>query len=211
MQGGQVPLWVTLMVAVLGILGVVAGQLINAHREDKRWLREQAREDLRWERERQVRAEDRAHETELYWRDRRLHVYAAFLASISTVRAEMRYASDLLRENGELTQSRHQRLVELVATARDLYAPMGVVGPPEIRAEATGLIRVFARELACLLDGHPVDTTPLLELVRRFAAAARYALGVESDSADARTREWSEPQDDQRHSAATGQADAPGS
>ncbi|UMP05406.1 hypothetical protein [Amycolatopsis sp. EV170708-02-1] len=175
MQGGQVPLWTPLVVALLGIIGVVAGQLVNAHREDRRWRREQVRDDVRWARERRRWAEERESETERYWRDQRLRIYTAFLAAISNLRVEMRYAGDTLQESAELDQPRRERLLDLAATARDLYAPLGVVGPADVRDQATELIRISA----ALLGGHLVDTAPLLALVRNFAATTRQVLGTE--------------------------------
>ncbi|WP_143267172.1 hypothetical protein [Amycolatopsis thailandensis] len=166
-------------VALLGIIGVVAGQLVNAYREDRRWRREQAREDLRWTRERQRWTEEREVETERYWRDQRVRIYTAFLAAISNVRIELRYVSDLLRDGGDLDQVRRERLLELTATARDLYAPLGVVGPADVRDQATELIGVFAKHLDQVMDGHPVNTVPLLASVRRFAATTREVLGTE--------------------------------
>lgn len=51
MQSAQVSVWVPIAVGVIGVLGVISGQLINAWREDRRWKREQEREELRWQRE----------------------------------------------------------------------------------------------------------------------------------------------------------------
>lgn len=51
MQSGQVSVWVPIVVGVIGVVGVIAGQLVNAWREDRRWRREQEREDVRWARE----------------------------------------------------------------------------------------------------------------------------------------------------------------
>lgn len=51
MQSGQVSVWVPIVVGVIGLVGVIAGQLVNAWREDRRWRREQEREDVRWARE----------------------------------------------------------------------------------------------------------------------------------------------------------------
>ncbi|PKV90303.1 hypothetical protein ATK30_1047 [Amycolatopsis echigonensis] len=44
-------MWVPIVVGMIGLVGVVAGQLVNAWREDRRWRREQEREDVRWARE----------------------------------------------------------------------------------------------------------------------------------------------------------------
>ncbi len=59
MSSSQVPLWVTLLIAFIGLLGVLSAQLIAAWREDRRWRREQEREELRWQRERQRELDNR--------------------------------------------------------------------------------------------------------------------------------------------------------
>jgi hypothetical protein len=74
MPSGQVSVWVPIIVAVLGILGVVAGQLINLWREERRWEREKLREDLRWERERQ-------RDIDAHWREQRFGVHVELLAA----------------------------------------------------------------------------------------------------------------------------------
>lgn len=123
--------------ALSEIIGVVAGQFVNAHREDRRWRREQARE-----------REERELETERYWRDQRLRIYTAFPAAISNLRVEMRYAYDKLRDGAELDRALRERRLDLAATARNLYAPLGVVDPAYVRHQATELIRVFAESLS---------------------------------------------------------------
>lgn len=45
MQSGQVSVWVPIIVGVIGLIGVIAGQLVNAWREDRRWKREREREE----------------------------------------------------------------------------------------------------------------------------------------------------------------------
>ena len=90
MQAGQVSVWVPIVVALLGIIGVIAGQLINSWRESLRWKRELSREDLRWDRENAREALRRDHEREVAriehsrdllvkWRENRLEVYSSFL------------------------------------------------------------------------------------------------------------------------------------
>ncbi|MEV4312185.1 hypothetical protein [Actinocrispum sp. NPDC049592] len=59
MSSSQVPLWVTLLIAFIGLLGVLSAQFIAAWREDRRWRREQEREELRWRRERQRELDNR--------------------------------------------------------------------------------------------------------------------------------------------------------
>lgn len=61
------------------MLGVIAGQLINAWREDRRWKREQAREDLRWQREREKDKSQRDHEKHVHWMEKKYEVYSRIL------------------------------------------------------------------------------------------------------------------------------------
>src|SRR5690242_19639165 len=48
----QVPLWVTLTLGLIAIMGPIGGALIGgmitARRDDQRWLRELEREEARW-------------------------------------------------------------------------------------------------------------------------------------------------------------------
>jgi hypothetical protein len=71
MSSNQVPLWVPIVVALVGFAGVLAAQMIASRREDKRkeselqredkrWDREVQREDQRWAREQESRAEARS-------------------------------------------------------------------------------------------------------------------------------------------------------
>ena len=43
-SSSQVPLWVTILIALVGLLGVLSAQLIAAWREDRRWRRDRQRE-----------------------------------------------------------------------------------------------------------------------------------------------------------------------
>ncbi|MEU4444898.1 hypothetical protein AB0K14_03205 [Actinosynnema sp. NPDC050801] len=83
MQSGQVPIWVPIVVGVIGLAGVIVGQLINARREDIRWKREREREDLRWQREVEKDQKARDHDFDKYWLDRKTDVYAELLQASS--------------------------------------------------------------------------------------------------------------------------------
>jgi hypothetical protein len=85
MQSGQVSIWVPIVVGIIGLIGVVAGQMVNAWREDRRWRREQVREDLRWRREAEKEAANRAHRSQIDWRERRISAYAEYLEAIRRV------------------------------------------------------------------------------------------------------------------------------
>ena len=82
MPSNQVPLWVPIVVALIGLAGVLVAQVIANRREDKQWDRERLREDQRWIREKESKAEAR--------NDRRRReladAIAAYAASVTSLR-----------------------------------------------------------------------------------------------------------------------------
>ncbi|MEV6831985.1 hypothetical protein [Amycolatopsis sp. NPDC051102] len=72
--------------AVLGFVGALAGswggQLIASRREDRRWDRERDREEVRWQRERSRLDDQRRHEFQLDWRERKLAEFGDFLGGL---------------------------------------------------------------------------------------------------------------------------------
>lgn len=153
MQTGQVSIWVPIVVGMIGLIGVIAGQLVNAWREDRRWTREQQREEIRWERERDKEQAKLAHDSMIDWRERRLAVYSEYLQAIldtiemiselyqAKTRAEVETILTRWREHDN-TSGRTGQRVRLVASAAvldlmkhnalTLTAPLflGVVFPP---------------------------------------------------------------------------------
>lgn len=81
MTGATAPLWVTIMLGVIAVVGAVAGawggQIIAARRDDRRW----EREDIRWTREQEREDARRMHDSRIEWRLHRFGVYQKFLAS----------------------------------------------------------------------------------------------------------------------------------
>jgi hypothetical protein len=51
MPSSELPVWVTLTVAGIGVVGIVAGSVVQSLRDDRRWERERQRERERWDRE----------------------------------------------------------------------------------------------------------------------------------------------------------------
>ena len=124
MGSGQVSIWVTVTVAVLGIVGVIAGQLVNAWREDRRWRRELQREDLRFDRETSREQKRTELEHTHQWRDERLAAYSEFLGAFD------RYGQALQRVLFRLwtDQPVSDELEEEVAAARQgISEPMARV------------------------------------------------------------------------------------
>lgn len=87
MSGATSPLWVTIMLGLLAVLGTVGGawggQWIAAKRDDRRWEREIAREDVRWQRELQRETLRLDHDERSRWRDVRLELYSELFAVFS--------------------------------------------------------------------------------------------------------------------------------
>jgi type II secretory pathway pseudopilin PulG len=81
MQSAQVPVWVPIVVAIIGILGVIAGQVFSSWRDDRRWSREVHREDARALREIESAQLARDHDLRIRWIDQRLDAYAACLSA----------------------------------------------------------------------------------------------------------------------------------
>jgi hypothetical protein len=87
-QTAQVSIWVPIVVAILGIIGVLIGQVLSARREDKHLRLTDAREDVRWDRELDRRQADLDQANQKARREERLSAYGAFLA-VMTVRMQM--------------------------------------------------------------------------------------------------------------------------
>jgi hypothetical protein len=121
-SSSQVPLWVTLLIALLGLMGVLSAQLIAAWREDRRWRREQEREDHRWKRERRRELDNRDYEG-------RQTAYAQVVAAIEAFDFLTYPAMSAIRNDRKITDE----IVADVRQARDelrqclgpinLYAP----------------------------------------------------------------------------------------
>jgi hypothetical protein len=81
MQSAQVSVWVPIAVAIIGILGVIAGQGYSSWRDDRRWSRETRREDARALREIESAQLARDHDLRIRWIDQRLDTYTACLSA----------------------------------------------------------------------------------------------------------------------------------
>lgn len=84
-QSGQVSVWVPIAVGMIGLIGVIVGQLINARREDRRWKRDQQREDVRWKRQREIELLRLTQESRAHWRDIRLQTYGKLLQIVNRI------------------------------------------------------------------------------------------------------------------------------
>lgn len=145
MQTG-VPLWVPLIVALLGALGIIAGQVVSSWREDRRWQREREREefrwqqerereDLRWQREQERLEAERRRDTILAWRQDRLDSLASYLAAAQECYNSIYYAG------------RRETIDETLTRARETFSRVELISEPDVRDAAL-------KVLLALSDGH---------------------------------------------------------
>lgn len=124
MPSAEVPLWVPIVVGLLGVVGVVAGQAITALREDRRWRREQDREDIRWERQKQ----ERTHEA-------KSAAYAELIGAVESIDFVL-YRARAVKEAGQddLGESLTADLRATTSEARRCLGPVNLHAPERIRS-----------------------------------------------------------------------------
>jgi hypothetical protein len=132
MNSPQVSIWIPIIVGIIGLIGIVSGQLINAWREDRRWQREQDKEELRWQRELHKEATARTEANKAHWRDKKFEVYTEILTftkrwhDLILDGARYAFAQEALPEElrSKLDQANsiehidHQDQIDLLATER---------------------------------------------------------------------------------------------
>jgi len=127
MSSGDVPLWVPMVVAALGLGGVLGAQVIAGWREDKRWRRETEREELRWAREREKDRESRSYEG-------RAKAYAEVIGAIEAFDWVLYDARRVIRAGGELDEALAADLRKATAQARNSLGAVNVHAPERIRS-----------------------------------------------------------------------------
>ena len=139
-SSSQAPTWVLILVAILTVVGTLAGvalgRILEARQAKERWKQEEQREELRWSRERADRREQWSREDRERWNMQRLGAYSELL-----VRAE-RWLDIATRERAKLelgerkiSREAYDRLneaakeIENAQTAVELLAPESTRGP----------------------------------------------------------------------------------
>jgi hypothetical protein len=121
-SSSQVPLWVTLLIALLGLVGVLSAQVIAAWREDRRWRREQEREDHRWQRERQRELDNRDY-------DGRQTAYAQVIAAIEAFDFLFYPAMSAIRNGRDVTDEIVGDLRRAREELRQCLGPINLYAP----------------------------------------------------------------------------------
>ena len=113
----QISVWVPILVGLLGVLGVIAGQFVNAWREDRRWKREREVEAAR------IRQED-----VFKWREIKLRTYSQFLGLLQNMH---HIASEFLGET-ELPAEFFDRIENARIAALDLSVEVSMICSKEV-------------------------------------------------------------------------------
>lgn len=168
------PIWVPIVVGVIGLAGVIVGQLINTRRENIRWKREQEREELRWQHERDKDGAEREHRNMLDWRDRKIEVYSELLSAFKDCEYAATETQHLRQvvENGEFYYSGHDfeaRLAPATEQFRKITQKLELIASSELRA------RVFTPPVANSVVYYIGDEGQLVTPaeLRRFAQNVR--------------------------------------
>lgn len=153
MQTGQVSVWVPLVVGVIGLIGVIAGQLVNAWREDRRWKREEQREEVRWKRDLAKTQRLYRHENSQKVRELRLELYSEMLSVMAAVEANLianigtpSGAEDALGElhleNQKLIEDASRLTVKIELTSTEAVSHSATVMKESIESTTFHLVRM---------------------------------------------------------------------
>lgn len=125
-----VPVWVPIVVGVIGVIGVVIGQLINTLRENKRWKNETEREEIRWRREAGERDSQRQHENRIEWRKIKIEIYSELLATTNNIESALssvvlgfRLAKEIRSEDAHAIATEMDNLIKLSYRVRLTSGP----------------------------------------------------------------------------------------
>jgi hypothetical protein len=182
MSSGQVPLWVPIVVGLLGLAGVLSAQLVAGWREDRRWRRETEREELRWERERQRDQDTRGYEG-------RSRAYAEVIGAIEAFDWALFHARKVLAAGGDLPEDQITELRGVTSQARNALGGVNVYAPERIRAMLReSMLRRSSLAIALMANRSGDDEQLLwregLREYRVMRAAMRRDLGLDAEEED---------------------------
>ncbi|MET8851985.1 hypothetical protein [Amycolatopsis sp. NPDC004625] len=140
-MGSQVPVWIPVVVALLGLAGVILTQILSGRRENRRMTEDAAREERRWQREREART----HETRADAYARLMGVLEAFDGVLFQARS--------IRESGKVLDE-HQlaELREVRSEAQHALGPVVLHAPETVRRLVSDATLPRMRLAAMLLD-----------------------------------------------------------
>lgn len=172
------PIWVPLIVAVVGVLGTLGASVFTQ-------IHSARREQATWERERERRHDEQRREEVRYWLEERRRVYSAFLASVREYHGALWEAVAHMERTGERLD-----LTEPREGLNDQFADIDLVASDEARHRAALIWSKFT--IADQLELHGVATAEDVKHVMRnpdwaydyFLSYVRYELGTERPTED---------------------------
>jgi hypothetical protein len=148
MSSGQVPLWVPVVVGLLGLVGVLGAQVVAGRREDRRWRRDTEREEVRWKRERERERDARSYEG-------RAQAYAEVIGAIEAFDWVLYQARQVVRSGQKLSDELATDVRRVTSQARNALGGVNVYAPERIRAMLReSMLRRSSLSIALLANEH---------------------------------------------------------
>ena len=128
MQTGLVSVWIPLLVALIGFLGIIGSQVISARREDRRLARESRERESQRISERETQKEERnlARKVEAY--EKAMNVNESWGWSLFPIARPI-----LSGEKTGLTVDERELLTGLRESALEALAPLNMFAPEAVR------------------------------------------------------------------------------
>jgi hypothetical protein len=162
-----VPLWVPVIVGLLGFAGVIAAQLIAGRREDRRWRREVVRD-----------RENRSHEA-------RAAGYAQLIGAVEALDFLLYEARQLVTEKKSLTEPLITELRQGTVALRNTLGAVNLQAPERVRAMLRDSILPRMSLSRALLDGAHEGLRALWDTGQReyrlLRAEMRRDLGLDAE------------------------------
>lgn len=194
MSSAQVPVWVPVMVGLLGLAGVLGAQLIAGRREDRRWRREQEREELRWQRE-QDREELRWQRERQRERDERRYAgrelaYGRMIGLLEAWQWVLHPVKEkVIKAGGAMDEADRAGLEAIRDQAREALGPTNLHAPDGIRWLMRNAVISKVRLTDALLAGEQdraamnVQYREGLDHYVAMRTAMRHDLGIDAEVA----------------------------
>jgi heme exporter protein D len=171
--------WIPIVVALLGLAGVILTQLLSGRRETRRMAEETAREERRWQREREART----HET-------RADAYARLMGVLEAFDGVLFQARSIVESGGRLDEHQLTELREVRSEAQHALGPVVLHAPEAVRRLVSGATLPRMRLAAMLLapDDDHTRLRPAWDAGQRgyrvMRARMRADLGFDAEPVD---------------------------
>ncbi|MEV5721777.1 hypothetical protein AB0L41_48675 [Amycolatopsis mediterranei] len=178
-MGSQVPVWIPIVVALLGLAGVILTQILSGRRETRRMAEEVAREERRWQREREART----HET-------RADAYAQLMGVLEAFDGVLFQARAIVESDRKLDEHQITELREVRSEAQHALGPVVLHAPEAVRRLVSDATLPRMRLAMMLLepDGDRTRLRPAWEAGQRgyrvMRARMRADLGFDAEPVD---------------------------